>query len=159
MSQRLRRCFAPDAASGAASIRGMNRTVMIALTRAQVPWFRICRGRFQGPPTLLMTAPGRRSGKPRTVALLYYRDGDDLIVIGSNGGGAADPFWVANAVEAGEVEVQRSGEWGRKHRAALIEEEERYGRVWAEITAKNGHYEGYRKMSGHKIPLLALTPA
>ncbi len=137
----------------------MNRTVMLAITRVQIPWFRLCRGRFQGPPTLLMTAPGRRTGRPRTVALLYYRDGDDLIVVGSNGGGAADPFWVANATEAGEVAVERAGARGRAYRAALIEDEERYARVWAEITAKNGHYESYRKMSGRKIPLLALTPA
>ena len=137
----------------------MNRTLMLALTRAQIPWFRLCRGRFQGPPTLLMTAPGRRTGKPRTVALVYFRDGEDLIVVGSNGGGKADPFWVANAAEAGEATVERAGERGRACRAALIEDEDRYARVWAEITAENGHYEGYRKMSGRKIPLLALTPA
>lgn len=137
----------------------MNRTVMLALTRAQIPWFRLARGRFQGPPTLLMTAPGRRTGKPRTVALVYFKDGGDLIVLGSNGGGKADPHWVANAVEAGEVAVERAGEWGRRYRAALIEDEERYAEVWGRITAKNGHYEGYRKMSGRKIPLLALTPA
>lgn len=137
----------------------MNRTVMLALTRAQIPWFRLVGGRFQGPPTLLMTAPGRRSGKPRTVALVYFKDGDDLIVVGSNGGGKADPHWTANAAEAGVVAVERAGEGKRTHRAALIEDEERYERVWGAISAKNGHYEGYRKMSGRKIPLLALTPA
>lgn len=137
----------------------MNRTVMLALTRAQIPWFRLLGGRFQGPPTLLMTAPGRRSGKPRTVALVYFEDAGDLIVVGSNGGGAADPHWVANAAEAGEVAVERAGERKRAYRAALIEDEERYAQVWGAITAKNGHYEGYRRMSGRKIPLLALTPA
>ena len=137
----------------------MNRTVMLALTRAQIPWFRLLGGRFQGPPTLLMTAPGRRSGKPRTVALVYFEDAGDLIVVGSNGGGAADPHWVANAADAGEVAVERAGERKRAYRAALIAEEERYAQVWGAITAKNGHYEGYRKMSGRKIPLLALTPA
>ena len=79
-------------------------------------------------------------------------------MLGSNGGGKADPHWVANALEEGEVAVERAGEWGRRYRAALIEDEERYAEVWGRITAKNGHYEGYRKMSGRKIPLLALTP-
>lgn len=31
-------------------------------------------------PVLLLTATGRRSGRPRTVPLFYLRDGDDLIV-------------------------------------------------------------------------------
>lgn len=136
----------------------MNRTVMLALTRVQIPWFRLCRGRFQGPPTLLMTVKGRRTGKPRTVALLYYRDDGDLIVVGSNGGGAADPFWAANAAEAGEAVVERAGELGRAYRAELIDGE-RYERVWGEIAAKYGHYESYRRKSGRRIPLLALTPA
>ena len=31
-------------------------------------------------PVLLLTATGRRSGQPRTIPLIYLRDGDDLVV-------------------------------------------------------------------------------
>jgi F420H(2)-dependent quinone reductase len=31
-------------------------------------------------PVLLLTATGRRSGRPRTVPLIFLRDGDDLVV-------------------------------------------------------------------------------
>lgn len=31
-------------------------------------------------PVLLLTATGRRSGRPRTIPLIFLRDGDDLIV-------------------------------------------------------------------------------
>jgi F420H(2)-dependent quinone reductase len=31
-------------------------------------------------PVLLLTATGRRSGQPRTIPLIFLRDGDDLIV-------------------------------------------------------------------------------
>lgn len=32
------------------------------------------------PPVLLLTASGRRSGQPRTIPLIFLRDGDDLAV-------------------------------------------------------------------------------
>ncbi len=35
---------------------------------------------------LLLTATGRRSGKPRTTALLYVEDGDGFAVVASFGG-------------------------------------------------------------------------
>jgi deazaflavin-dependent oxidoreductase (nitroreductase family) len=31
-------------------------------------------------PVLLLTVTGRRSGRPRTIPLIYLRDGDDLVV-------------------------------------------------------------------------------
>jgi deazaflavin-dependent oxidoreductase (nitroreductase family) len=31
-------------------------------------------------PVLLLTATGRRSGRPRTIPLIFLRDGDDLVV-------------------------------------------------------------------------------
>src|ERR1035441_10933537 len=35
---------------------------------------------------LLLTTTGRRSGEPRTCALIYLRDGERLVVVASNGG-------------------------------------------------------------------------
>jgi F420H(2)-dependent quinone reductase len=41
-----------------------------------------------GLPVLLLTTTGARTGAKRTQPLLYLRDGDDLVVIGSNWGQA-----------------------------------------------------------------------
>ena len=49
-----------------------------------------------GAPTLLLTTTGAKSGQPRTSPLLYCRDGDRLLVIGSNFGQAHHPAWTAN---------------------------------------------------------------
>jgi deazaflavin-dependent oxidoreductase (nitroreductase family) len=49
-----------------------------------------------GVPSLLLTTTGRRSGEPRTTPVLYARDGDDYIVIGSNWGQRHHPAWSAN---------------------------------------------------------------
>ena len=46
-----------------------------------------------GLPVLLLTTTGARTGAKRTQPLLYLREGDDLVVIGSNWGQAHNPAW------------------------------------------------------------------
>ncbi|MBY3986061.1 nitroreductase family deazaflavin-dependent oxidoreductase [Rhodococcus fascians] len=58
-------------------------------------------GRFTvlGPiaaPVVLLTTTGRKSGKPRTSPLLYYREGDRIFVVGSNFGQQHHPAWTSN---------------------------------------------------------------
>lgn len=49
-----------------------------------------------GLPTLLLTTTGARSGLPRTTPLLFSRDGDSIVVVGSNFGQAHHPAWSGN---------------------------------------------------------------
>lgn len=49
-----------------------------------------------GVPSLLLTTTGRRSGVARTTPVLYARDGDTYVVIGSNWGQQHHPGWSAN---------------------------------------------------------------
>ena len=46
---------------------------------------------WNGVPTLLLTTTGRRSGEPRTSALIFARDGDDYLVVASMGGAPHAP--------------------------------------------------------------------
>ena len=59
-------------------------------TTVHATLFRATGGRFLGriskTPVLLLTTTGRKTGKPRTVPLLYLADGDGYAVIASNGG-------------------------------------------------------------------------
>ena len=50
-------------------------------------------GRIVNSPVLLLTVTGRRSGKQRTVPLLYLMDGRDVVLVASNGGAARHPTW------------------------------------------------------------------
>jgi deazaflavin-dependent oxidoreductase (nitroreductase family) len=59
------------------------------------------RGRYTmlgplGAPLLLLTTTGSTSGLARTTPLIYARDGDDLIVVGSNYGRQQHPAWSSN---------------------------------------------------------------
>ena len=50
----------------------------------------------KGLPTLFLTTVGRKTGKERITPLLYVRDGDRIIVAGSNWGQTHHPAWALN---------------------------------------------------------------
>jgi len=62
-----------------------------------------------GLPVLLLTPTGARTGAKRTQPLLYLREGDDLVVIGSNWGQAHNPAWYYNLRANPYAEVALSG--------------------------------------------------
>ena len=62
-----------------------------------------------GLPVLLLTATGATTGLPRTTPLLYARDGDDLLVAGSNFGQAHHPAWSSNLLANPEAVVTIAG--------------------------------------------------
>jgi deazaflavin-dependent oxidoreductase (nitroreductase family) len=51
-----------------------------------------------GAPTVLLTTTGAVSGQARTTPLLFARDGDDILVAGSNFGQAHHPAWSKNLI-------------------------------------------------------------
>jgi deazaflavin-dependent oxidoreductase (nitroreductase family) len=60
-------------------------------------------------PTLMLTTTGRRSGLPRSQPLVYARDGDDFLVIGSNWGQAHQPAWSGNLLANPAASVMVDG--------------------------------------------------
>src|SRR5258708_25751907 len=73
--------------------------------------------RLMGVPTLWRRTRGRKTGKARTAALVYAKDGDSYIVVGSKGGADTSPGWFFNAKADPDVEIQL----GRHHRPAKAE--------------------------------------
>jgi deazaflavin-dependent oxidoreductase (nitroreductase family) len=51
-----------------------------------------------GAPTMLLTTTGASSGLSRTTPLLFARDGDDILVAGSNFGQSHHPAWSKNLI-------------------------------------------------------------
>src|SRR5688572_25977969 len=80
------------------------------LTRLHTALYRssngVIGGRIAGSPVLLLTTTGRRSGKPRTVPLLYLMDGGDVVLVASNGGAVRHPTWWLNLQAASEAWIQ-----------------------------------------------------
>jgi deazaflavin-dependent oxidoreductase (nitroreductase family) len=107
-------------------------------------------------PVLLLTTTGRRSGKPRTTPLTFFRDGKDLVVIASNGGADRAPDWSLNLQQNPCAVVQiRTDELTVDASTASPEERER---LWVGITATYPGYAAYQQKTTRQIPVLILTP-
>jgi len=110
-----------------------------------------------GRPMLLLRTVGRRTGQPRTSALLYVRDGDACVVIASKGGAAQHPGWFHNLSARPDVDIQV----GRERipvRARVAKGEER-SRLWARADEVNqGQYATYQSRTSRVIRVVVLEP-
>lgn len=110
-----------------------------------------------GRPMLLLRTVGRRSGEPRTAALLYVRDGDAYVVIASKGGAPHHPGWFHNLTAQPDVEIQVGRERMPVH-ARIAKGEER-SRLWARADEINqGQYAAYQSRTSRLIPVVVLDP-
>ena len=112
-----------------------------------------------GVPCLLLRTTGRRTGRSRTSALVYARDGEDYIVVASLGGSDRPPAWLHNLRAQPAVEVQV----GRRRLAASATVVERgdddYPQLWRAVNEVNrGRYDRYQAKTARPIPLVRLTP-
>jgi deazaflavin-dependent oxidoreductase (nitroreductase family) len=106
---------------------------------------------------LLLTSRGRRSGRQRTVVLQYFADGDAMVVVAANDGGAAHPGWYFNLTTSPEAAVEVNGR-RIPVRAAELDADEA-AEWWRRILAVAPAYEQYRRATTRPFPILRLVPA
>ncbi|WP_194163797.1 nitroreductase family deazaflavin-dependent oxidoreductase [Mycolicibacterium sp. P1-5] len=132
--------------------------------RALVPWdrrvLRATNGKYTlfGPtsmPELLLTTTGRKSGQPRLSALSYLRDGERLLVLGSNFGQQHHPAWSLNLLANPEAVVAINGT-EIPVTAALVTGPERDTGLARFLAYPM--YQAYRTRTDRELRLFALTP-
>jgi deazaflavin-dependent oxidoreductase (nitroreductase family) len=149
--------------------RAMRRFVMsdvgtwIAMklsTRVDPTMLRLTRGRVSTGvffPVVLMTATGRKSGEPRTVPLVYYTQGEEVILIASSFGRPRHPSWYLNVKANPEVELLGGGVRRRYlARETSGAERDRLFALAEKLYAGYGLYA--TRTRGRTIPVLALRP-
>lgn len=113
-----------------------------------------------GVPSLLLTVPGRTSGTPQTVALVYATDGDAYVVVASNGGNDRNPDWFENLRHTPSVEIQIGRERTTVVADVIDRNDRRYERLWRLVNEHNhGRYYRYQHATSRPIPLVTLRPA
>jgi len=113
-----------------------------------------------GVPTLLLRTTGRRSGATRTNGLVYARNGDDYLVVPSNGGADRAPAWLHNLQANPAVEVQIGRD--RQPASARVVEttDPEHARLWQIVNENNrDRYTAYQQQTARPIPVVALTPS
>jgi deazaflavin-dependent oxidoreductase (nitroreductase family) len=97
-----------------------------------------------------------RNGDPHRRAVLYFHDGDRVIVIPSKAGWPEDPFWYRNAVADPAVRFE-----SMPFRAATVEDPGSQKRLWSLADEFYPPCRAYRERAargGRTIPILQLIP-
>jgi deazaflavin-dependent oxidoreductase (nitroreductase family) len=113
-------------------------------------------GRIVNCPVLLLTTKGRKTSKQRTVPLLYLADGDNVVLVASNGGATKDPTWWLNLQSNPEAQIQVKGVKQRVRAEKGSAEEKQ--RLWPLLTAMYRGYKRYQEITSRDIPMVILRP-
>ncbi len=103
---------------------------------------------------LLLTTTGRKSGKPRTTPLQYMKDGENLVVVASNGGNVRHPAWLFN-IDANAGATVQVGKETKRVRAETADKEER-SRLWPLLLEAYAGYQDYEDETERTIPVVIL---
>ncbi|GCF08458.1 nitroreductase family deazaflavin-dependent oxidoreductase [Dictyobacter arantiisoli] len=113
-------------------------------------------GRMGGRNLLILTTIGRKSGQERHTPLLYIQDGEQYVLVASNGGAPSDPQWFRNIEAHPEARIQ-VGKQIIVVTAHKANPEER-SRIWPIITGHFQNFADYQARTTREIPVVLLTP-
>jgi deazaflavin-dependent oxidoreductase (nitroreductase family) len=112
-------------------------------------------------PSANLTTTGARSGQRRTCTVLYFSDGDDLILIASSFGRDQHPGWYHNLKAHPEGHLERAGRSG-DYLAEEIDDDDERARLFALADLVYPGYADYRVRAdaiGRRIPIMRLRLA
>lgn len=121
--------------------------------------YRLTRGRLPHlwrRRALVLTATGRRSGRPRTVLVQFFPDGSDMVVVAANSGLPTHPAWYLNLKACPEVRVEVEGQAFPARAEELSPAEA--ASFWPRVLETAPDYAKYRRRTSRVIPLVRLTP-
>ena len=112
-------------------------------------------------PTALLTTTGAKSGVKRVNPVLYFHDGDDVIVVASSYGREKHPAWFHNLCANPEVVISTTGE-GPTRLAEQITDNAELARLWPLADRVYPLYADYRQRTaplGRTIPMVRIRAA
>ncbi|WP_245679272.1 nitroreductase family deazaflavin-dependent oxidoreductase [Actinomadura hibisca] len=120
--------------------------------------FRLGSRRWRGaPPVCLLTTVGRKSGRHRTVPLLYLADAERVVLVASQSGLPRHPAWYHNLVANPNVlaQVRR---YRRPMRARTADAAERAA-LWPRLVEMYPDFTDYEAWTEREIPVVICEPA
>jgi deazaflavin-dependent oxidoreductase (nitroreductase family) len=109
-------------------------------------------------PSLLLHTVGAKSGRARTTSLTYARDGDDYLVVASNGGSPRSPGWYHNLKADPNIEINVGPRRFAVTAQPVLPGDPDRERLWKVVTKYNKSYIAYQKKTRRPIPIVRLTP-
>jgi len=126
---------------------GNIQTLLYRLTNGKIG------GEMIGANVLLLTTTGRKSGKQRTLPLMFLQHDDAYVLAASNGGKDTHPGWYWNlrsnpqaSIEVMEKQMQVEAE--------LVNEGDRRERLYQQFIELTEVYEGHQQRTNRIIPVV-----
>ncbi len=107
-------------------------------------------------PTALLETRGARTGEVRRNGVIYFHDGDKVIVVASKLGLPRHPAWFHNLRANPDVRLG-----GQRFRAEVLHDDSERTRLWERADRVFPAYAAYRKRAaraGRTIPIVRLHP-
>ena len=126
------------------------------LSRAGGGWV---MNKVYGMPVGVLVTKGAKSGVSRESPLLYVRNGDEFLVVGTNFGQERHPLWSGNLLASPEAELQ-IGSTRIRVLATLVEDQSEWSRLFQEFVNWVPAYGTYlERLDGRRTPrMFRLTP-
>ena len=110
---------------------------------------------FDREQLILLTTTGARSGQAHTTPLVFYPDGDRLLVVAAAAGAPRNPAWYVNLLADDTVTVE-SAEGTYAARAHPLEGAE-YDKVWSSLKEGRLFLAEYEAAAHRRLPVVALV--
>jgi deazaflavin-dependent oxidoreductase (nitroreductase family) len=112
-------------------------------------------GMFEGASMILVHHFGAKSGTERVSPMVWFPDGDRILIIASKAGAPTNPDWYHNLKAHPRVTV----EVGTETFPVIAEELPRAERdeKWAQITSAAPGFAEYQEKTTRVLPVLALS--
>ena len=114
--------------------------------------------RDTGLPVIIVTHIGNKTGAIRKTPLMRVKDGNNYVLVGSQGGAPKDPVWVHNLRANPQVEL-RDERVVQPMRVREVQGEAERGRLWELAVAAYPPYAEYQERTTRRIPLFVAKPS
>jgi len=107
-------------------------------------------------PTALLETRGARSGEHRRNGVIYFHDGENVVIVPSKAGQPTHPAWFHNLQAHPDVLFG-----GQSFTARVVEDEDERERLWVLADRVFPPYAVYRQRAartGRTIPIVQLVP-
>ena len=114
--------------------------------------------RDTGLPVIVVTNRGNQTGAIRKTPLMRVKDGNNYVLVGSQGGAPKHPVWVFNLRADGQVEIRDKTDVFAMQVREVADAAER-ARLWELAVAAFPPYEEYQTRTTRQIPVFVAEPA
>ncbi|MYC32823.1 MAG: nitroreductase family deazaflavin-dependent oxidoreductase [Chloroflexi bacterium] len=114
--------------------------------------------RDTGLPVIIVTNRGNQTGAIRKTPLMRVKDGDNYVLVGSQGGAPKNPVWVYNLRADASVEIRDETEVYAM-RVREVQDDAERARLWELSVAAFPPYAEYQERTTRKIPVFVAEPA